>query len=92
MDNVLILLSVKRVCWLRAKALEARWNEEELLVSYEMRWTINWFNHQKGIWVDRAKQIGAEEGAKCLAWRQSEMWGQLADQAESAFGSDARGL
>lgn len=75
---------MNRVCWLRAKALLARWQEELTLVRYEMRWTINWFNYRETHCADRGRaQKG--EGEKCYSFRQAAMWHELAEKAERAF-------
>lgn len=78
-------LAVNRVCWLRAKALKARWMEEQILVQYEMGWTVEWFKHQGRQWVTRATATGLDEGDRCYARRQAAMWDSFARKAADGF-------
>ena len=45
---------VQRVHWLRGRAQRDRWAEEVILVTYEMQWTVRHFQHNAGIWQQRA--------------------------------------
>lgn len=43
-------LVVKRVHWLRARAQYLRWKEELTLLTYEMTWVVQFFQHMRGTW------------------------------------------
>ncbi|KAF9491575.1 hypothetical protein BDN71DRAFT_1398146, partial [Pleurotus eryngii] len=40
------------VLYLKSRALAFCWQEELLLVKYEMEWTVRYFKHNHDIWVD----------------------------------------
>jgi hypothetical protein len=75
---------VYRVNWLRAKARKERWEEEIELVTSEMDWTINCFQHHEGIWKGRAEE-GKSPGHIAYAWKQSSVWGEWAKTAKGNF-------
>jgi hypothetical protein len=58
--------------------------EEFTLVSYEMKWTVNYFLHQSGIWENR-KTSAENPGAVAYAARKSGMWRAVAGMSEHQF-------
>ncbi|KAF9489081.1 hypothetical protein BDN71DRAFT_1402204, partial [Pleurotus eryngii] len=40
------------VLYLKSRTLASHWQEELLLVKYEMEWTVRYFKHNHDIWVD----------------------------------------
>jgi hypothetical protein len=81
---------VKRVHWLRARAQKTRWQEELLLVTYEMQWTVRYFIHQTNQWELALAYLNITPGAHAYASRQNMAWYQLACQADTAFRSQNR--
>ncbi|KAG1797526.1 hypothetical protein EV424DRAFT_1333400, partial [Suillus variegatus] len=75
---------VYRVNWLKAKARWSRWEEELNLTKHKMRWTINWFNHQKGEWSRRSMEA-MKPGHQAYAYRQVLLWTMFAEDAENRF-------
>jgi hypothetical protein len=75
------------VSWLRAKARYDRWNEELLLVRYEMTWALTWYAYQRREWERRA--VWAEmqhlSGHRCYAEKQVVMWRRMGDTAATAW-------
>jgi hypothetical protein len=53
------LSTVYRVHWLKAKARRNRWNEEFILLSSEMDWTVLYYRYQASRWQQRADQVDA---------------------------------
>ncbi|KAF8164789.1 hypothetical protein B0H34DRAFT_670799 [Crassisporium funariophilum] len=79
------LLEFKRVHWLRARALNHRWHEEVVLVTYEMQWTVRYFLHQCKQWQEGADDPDVSAGARSYAVRQVRRWRQFADGADLVF-------
>lgn len=50
-----MLETVKRVHWLRARAQFHRWQEEIILVSHEMEWTVRYFLHHSDRWSSASR-------------------------------------
>ena len=80
---------VQRVHWLRARAQSGRWNEEAILVGYEMQWTVKYFEHQAEEW-DQLGGAGNEgtvlaSGPAAYAARKAAMWRWLANKATKRF-------
>ena len=64
--NYLIPLSVWRVHWLRAQAQKECWEEEVILIWYEMQWTVQYFLHNRGLWEEHHRNsIGPGLVAYC---------------------------
>jgi hypothetical protein len=76
---------VQRVHWLRARAQKNRWQEELILVGYEMEWTTRYFLHRAGNWKAMLVQEDLPVGPKAYAARQAAQWEDLAFDAEQAF-------
>jgi hypothetical protein len=85
-NNSSFNLAVYRVNWLRAKARHDRWEEEVILVTKEMGWTVNWFNHYATRWRLRAQNVDAKGGAAAYAWKQAQVWESLKKDCEVMFG------
>ena len=49
--TILIINTVRRVHWLRARAQLMRWQEEVTLTGYEMQWTVRYFRYMSLKWV-----------------------------------------
>lgn len=69
--------------WLRSVALRDRWLEECKLVTAEMGWTVNYFNHCAIQWMNRKEDLSG--GHRCYAARQQAFWKSLADRAADRF-------
>ena len=78
---------VQHVHWLRARAQKNRWEEELLLVKYEMQWATRYFLHKAGQWQDRFLIPDADAGPKAYAARQSSQWKYLASEVDAMFRS-----
>jgi hypothetical protein len=83
-SNVLL---VKRVHWLRARALKDRWHEEHILVTYEMQWTVRYFLYKETMWQVAGLTPTSSPGATAYAVRQGNMWKKLAHMADKVFKS-----
>ncbi|KAF8149042.1 hypothetical protein B0H34DRAFT_758043 [Crassisporium funariophilum] len=79
------LLEFKHVHWLRARALNHRWHEEVVFVTYEMQWTVCYFLHQCKQWQEGADDPDVSAGARSYAVRQVRRWRQFADGANLVF-------
>ena len=70
--------------WLRARAQKERWEEEVILVRYEMQWTVRYFLHNRGLWEERRRNsIGP--GLVAYATRKASMWNFMALHADHTF-------
>lgn len=75
-----------RVNWLRAKARRDRWNEEVVLLRYEMDWCRNFFKGKLNEWKGLA-DASILPGHRCYALSRSEMWELLDSHATTVFSS-----
>ena len=78
---------VQCVHWIRARAQKHRWEEELLLVKYEMQWTTRSFLHKAKKWQDRFEESDIDPGPKAYAARQSSQWRRMAFDADRQFRS-----
>ena len=78
---------VQRVHWIRARSQKNRWEEELLLVKYEMEWTTRSFLHKAKVWQDRFEELNVGPGPKAYAARQSSQWRCMASEADRLFRS-----
>jgi len=78
---------VQRVHWIRARAQKYRWEEELMLVKYEMEWTTRYFLHKARQWQDRFEEPNIDRGPKAYAARQSSQWRRMAWDADRLFRS-----
>ena len=86
-DTCIDLSEVQRVHWMRARAQNNRWEEELLLVKYEMDWTTRSFLYKAGEWQDRFEEPNVDPGPKAYAARQSSQWRRIACDADQLFKS-----
>ena len=73
----------RRVHWLCARAQNLRWEEEVILVGYEMTWTVRYFTYNKELWEGRRNVTGP--GPASYATRKAAMWNTLAINADRTF-------
>ena len=78
---------VYRVNWLRAKARVDRWLEELMLVKHEMKWTIQWFQHQADLWRERSEREDGilPIGHKSYAKKQQKLWNAFKRKSSEKF-------
>jgi hypothetical protein len=76
-------LLVRRVHWLRARSQKLRWEEEVMLVCYEMQWTVRYFLYNKEVWEERRNPQCP--GPASYAARKAAMWFALATDADRTF-------
>lgn len=76
---------VRRVHFLRARALKKRWDEERILLNYEMQWTVRFFENKSGKWKIGANTQGISSGAKAYALRQQARWKGMALNSDRIF-------
>ena len=74
----------RRMLWLRAYARKARWDEELVLVPFEMECTVRSFEHRAAEW-EKWLPLSATPGHTAFAHRQVAMWLSLRDHAVAAF-------
>jgi hypothetical protein len=77
--------SVKRVHFLRVRALKKRWQEEHMLLIYEMQWTVRFFKNKAEKWRDGALTPDISIGAKAYALRQEARWKQMSLKSDKLF-------
>ena len=58
---------VKRVHFLQARALKMRWEEEHILLNYEMQWTIWFFKKKLEKWKVASDYPDIMSGVKVYA-------------------------
>ena len=73
--------------YLRARANKDRWNEEFLLLGYEMEWTVRSYKREANIWRERAARAkeNGEPGHAAYGLRKSALWEDLISLAEERF-------
>ncbi|KAF8799828.1 hypothetical protein BYT27DRAFT_7119262, partial [Phlegmacium glaucopus] len=89
---------VRRVHWLRARAQVMRWQEQVTLTSYEMQWTVRYFQYQSRSWVvsdpgtdtginTRAVSGTQPQSAGAVAYSQQKqaVWEDLMIRADRTF-------
>lgn len=76
---------VKRVHFLRARALKMRWEEEHTILNYEMQWTVRFFKKKSEKWQVGSCSPGISSGAKAYAIRQEFRWKGMAINSDSIF-------
>lgn len=83
--ELLSLLSVRRIHWLRARAQLMRWKEQVTLISYEMQWTVRYFSYMSHKWdppIPAHMSTGTDLGSGSSI--------SLGIFSNSGFGIDAR--
>jgi hypothetical protein len=76
---------VQCVHWLLAQAQKHQWQEELILLKYEMEWTTRFFLHRGRKWQTLLKEIGLEPGPRAYVARQAAQWFTMAADAEHLF-------
>jgi len=84
-DYSVTVFAVQRVHWLRARANRNRWEEELILVGYEMGWSVRYFLHHAAVWEEHGKGAALSPGAVAYAARQVARWNQMAASADHVF-------
>ncbi|KAF6764374.1 hypothetical protein DFP72DRAFT_986402 [Ephemerocybe angulata] len=90
--NAAHLAELHRVNWIRAKCRLTRWIEEHTLISEEMGWVLNYFNHEAAKWEAWATDPSQTDAEKAWADRRSAMWMRLRLYAEGRFHEARRKL
>ena len=62
-----------------------RWEEEQLLLNYEMQWTVRFFENKSQKWKVGADTEGISGGAKAYALRQEANWKGMAVNSDRVF-------
>ncbi|KAI6148756.1 hypothetical protein BKA82DRAFT_3978415, partial [Pisolithus tinctorius] len=81
MKSITWMLEFYRTHWLRAKAVQDRWSEEEQLLTAEFQWTINYFNYRAVQWHTCRSECDAL-GTSCYAARQIAVYERLSEHAK----------
>jgi hypothetical protein len=83
--NFINSYKVRRIHWLHACAQNNRWQEELVLMMYEMQWTVHHFLNQSLKWTLAANRPNIMPGPQAYAHRQSMIWQRLATAADIGF-------
>ncbi|KAI0712611.1 hypothetical protein C8Q76DRAFT_622017, partial [Earliella scabrosa] len=78
------MTGLRRMLWLRAYARKLRWEEEEIILQFEMECTERFFRGYAarwGTWGGSASSVGHG----CYAAKQCSMWLGLAEHASRSF-------
>ena len=78
-------VSVRHVHWLGAQAQENHWDEECILLKYEMEWTVCDFMYKSQIWQLALSANLNHLGSPAYAQWQAAMWDQLVHRANQSF-------
>ncbi|KAF8808483.1 hypothetical protein BYT27DRAFT_7096830, partial [Phlegmacium glaucopus] len=62
-----------------------RWQEEHILVGYEMEWSVRYFLYRAKVWEEHCNVVALSPGAIAYAAHQVARWRQVAAAAESLF-------
>ena len=77
---------VRRVNCLRARAQKHCWDEECMLVRYEMEWIICYFLHKNHFWQSAlTADLTQVPGQAAYAHRKAAIWDKLARDADHSF-------
>lgn len=76
--------------YLRVRALKKRWEEEFLLLTYEMQWTVRFFKKMAEKWEIGAETFEISSGAKAYALRQGSRWREMAITSDKIFKSTSK--
>ena len=85
LNYLCLFLSVKRVHFLRVRALKKCWQEEHILLNYEMQWTVRFFKNKAEKWRDGALTPDISTGAKAYALRQEARWKRMMVNSDRLF-------
>ena len=78
----------RKMLWLRAYARKRRWDEETILVPFEMECTVRSYRRKAGEWETWARD-SQTSGHAAYVRRQAALWTGMLDHAERRF-RDAR--
>ncbi|TBU22471.1 hypothetical protein BD311DRAFT_676027, partial [Dichomitus squalens] len=78
------MTNFRRVMWLRARARKCRWDEERILVPFEMECVVRSFKKKETEWCDLAQSADLS-GHRAYAHHQAAMWRGLKEYAEDIF-------
>jgi len=86
-EKTLTFTAVWRVHWLRARAYAARWEEEHIFLSAEMRWVRNYFSKLSAQWEDRSTSPFSLDKPSHAAYAlgQAAMWKSWVRIADATF-------
>ncbi|KXN85431.1 hypothetical protein AN958_11167 [Leucoagaricus sp. SymC.cos] len=73
-----------RIHYIHARAQKMRWEEEVILVKYEMEWTARFFIYQSVLWKGRHQEANTA-GVAAYAARKSAIWYSMAKIADASF-------
>ncbi|KAF9032372.1 hypothetical protein BJ165DRAFT_1535065 [Panaeolus papilionaceus] len=74
-----------RIHWLRARALFQRWQEEIVLVTHEMSWTVRFFTNRASNWKQAALNPQTSQPAAAYAYRKQHACLRIATHADMIF-------
>ena len=70
--------------WLRARARKLRWDEERVIVPFEMDCTVRTFSNMAEKWTTSAQESPLP-GNRAYAHAQADMWASLSKYVHTAF-------
>ena len=78
---------VRRIHWLRACAQKHRWDEESILVEYEMQWTVQYFLDKICVWDEHRQNalVDKKHGAAAYVAQKSATWSEMVQNADRTF-------
>ena len=76
---------VKRVHFLCARALKNRWDEEHILLNYEMQWMVRFFKKKLEKWKVAVYSPNISSGAKAYALRREYWWKAMSIKSDTVF-------
>ena len=62
-----------------------RWEEEHILLNYEMQWTVRFFENKSKQWKIATASQDISSGAKAYALRQEARWKGMALRSDEIF-------
>jgi hypothetical protein len=65
--------------------LKNRWEEEHVLLKYEMQWTVRSFLNEAEKWKIGGNGQNSTDGAKAYALRQEARWRMMALNSDNTF-------
>lgn len=83
--DIYFQFTVQRIHWLRARAQRYRWEEESILVQYEMQWTVRYFINEARKWNKYQLLSEVSPGARAYAARQAAISARRAATSEREF-------
>ena len=62
-----------------------RWEEEHILLNYEMQWTVRFFLNKSEKWKAATRLTDISNGAKAYALRQESRWKGMSIKSDIIF-------